>query len=298
MQWIRSKSARSKTTCIHTSQSDVPTKFANINAIFNCWSAILFDIASAQSTWSHRPPGQVKNMAENKKQMPEKRMWHLCTSRTLDAACICMVCTIFSLFNSFINYCESSLCCGKRFAAWERSRSLRVNAAWLRRMGEESVRLSLRSRWYNQVQTAIASHAMENKFRREYLRLIITCGLMAQYSRSNTNEFKVINGKRKNEKRAREKKNEKIATNFSPEWTCENYLDSLHLHKCWSDKQMLFCFAVVSLFSLHSFIFVASSRAALTAFNNFNEIIFIITYCSATHFFLSLSLDSRRHKIA
>lgn len=264
--------------------------FANINAFFNCWSAILLDIASAQSTWSLRPPGQMKNVAENKRQMPENRMWHLFTSRILDTACICMVSTIFSLFNSFINYCESSLCCGKRFAAWERSRSLQMNAAWLRRMGEESVvRLSLLALIQSSIHTAIALHAMENKFRREYLRLIITCGLMAQYSRSNTNEFKVINGKRKNGKR--EKKKKKIATNFSPEWTCENYLDSLHLHKCWSDKQMLFCFAVVSLFFLHSFIFVGYSRAALTVFNNFNEIIFIITYCSATHFFFLSTVD-------
>lgn len=53
---------------------------------------------------------------------------------------------------------------------------------------------------------AIVPHATQNEFRRECLRLIIKWGLMAQYSRLNSNELKVINGKRKNGRRSEQKK--------------------------------------------------------------------------------------------
>lgn len=71
--------------------------------------------------------------------------------------------------------------------------------------------------------TAVVAHAMEYKFRREYLRLIITCGLTAQYSRLNTYEFKVINGKRRNGSHSREKKGKK--------GNCTQFLDRLHIPK-------------------------------------------------------------------
>lgn len=140
------------------------------------------------------------------------------------------------LSHSFINYWENSLrCCGKRFTAWERSRSLRMNAAWLRSKRMENQWLDSHSAQYNQAHTththihsAIVAHAMENKFRREYLRLIITCGLTAQYSRLNTNEFNVINGKRKKKWLARtsakkeENQNQKKKSNTNNNTTHNN----------------------------------------------------------------------------
>lgn len=92
----------------------------------------------------------------------------------------------------------------------------------------------------------ILPHAMENKFRREYLWLIITCGQMAQYSQLNTNEFKVTNGKSKNGWRGVKKK--KITTNFSPEWTGENYLDCFTNYICINFNQTNKCCFVSLLF--------------------------------------------------
>lgn len=79
---------------------------------------------------------------------------------------------------------------------------------------------------------AIVPHAMENKFRREYLWLIITCGQMAQYSRLNTNEFKVTNGKRKNDWRGVKKKENR--DQFSARVNMRKLsrlFNQLHLHK-------------------------------------------------------------------